>query len=740
MHLSQRKRLVGALALSAAIALIAAAVNSGMIGLLPPRLHAKNLQIAAATTHVLIDTSPSIVQQRAYPQDLGTLIKRAELLGRVLVSPPVLERVAQRTSIPSGQLGGLARTTASVPLALTEPDSERRASEIAVSRQPYKIEVQSRPTTPVLDIYTQAPTTDEAIRLANASVVELGAYMRSLAAQQGIPDDKLVALRQLGGARGGIINARASKAIAMLTFLVFFALTFAFLFGLDRLQRRRRGGPAEVEAPGNGAPAELEAPGNGALALRARRPHAVATDDWPHTTRVLPWLLAGFIAILWLVPFNAIELNMSFPIDLKLDRLVLPFVVLAWACAFVAAGRLKPRLRLTWIHVVLGALLACAFLSVVLDARYLNQTGELTLSLKQLPLLVSYVSLFVVVASGVRRTEVPAFLNYTLILAVLCSLGMIYEYRFDTNLFYQWSDKLLPGFFTVSGQVAGGAVDELGRRLVRGPADVSLEAVGMLCMAFPVALVGLLQSTNWRRRTLYALAICLLVAAMVATYRKSALLAPVSVVMTLAYFRRRELLKLAPLGMVLIVVVSAVSPGAIHSTVLQFTRSDATSVSTVDDRASDYDAVRPDVFTHLAFGRGWGSYNHQSYRILDSEILHRLIETGIFGLIALLMVPIVILLSTRKTIASREPTTAPIALIGAAVAVAFLVLCTLFDMLGFPHGPYILLYMVGLVAVAIERREPVDEPSAAPVRARKPRPRHGPQRARQPKEALLPLR
>ena len=47
---------------------------------------------------------------------------------------------------------------------------------------------------------------------------------------------------------------------------------------------------------------------------------------------------------------------------------------------------MAPRLRLTWIHAALGVFLACAFLSVVLDARYLNQTLEFDLSLKKLPL------------------------------------------------------------------------------------------------------------------------------------------------------------------------------------------------------------------------------------------------------------------------------------------------------------------------------------------------------------------
>ena len=123
--------------------------------------------------------------------------------------------------------------------------------------------------------------------------------------------------------------------------------------------------------------------------------------------------------------------------------------------------------------------------------------------------------------------------------------------------------------------------------------------------------------------------------------------------LALLYFRRRALLQFAPLGMILMVTVMILSPGALSSVADQFTRSDAKAVPTVSDRASDYDAIRPDVWTHLAFGRGWGSYNHESYRILDSEILHRTIETGVLGLLAFLLIPVAVLATARRRSARR---------------------------------------------------------------------------------------
>jgi hypothetical protein len=694
-HPFTRRRLVIGAVLSALVGLVCAGLATGTLGLLPPALKTSPLSASAARTHVLVDTpAPSIVQRRALDEDYDSLVRRAELYSRAMVSRPVLERIAKRAGLQPGSVGGSGRITADVPLAFAEPASEERAADIRVSQLPYHIEVQARPTAPIIDVYTQAPSLDEATRLGDAAAPALRDYLRGLAADQDFPQGNVASLHQLGAARGGQVNSGASLATGVLAFVIGFVFSCAVLLLIVLWFRRDY----------------LRA-----LASRLTGPRDDPEgDDWPHTTRVLPWMLAGFLAVLWLVPFNSIELAASLPIDLKLDRLVLPFVAVAWIFALVAGGRAAPRFRLTWIHAAIGLFTICAVLSVILDAGYLNRTLELDLAFKKLPLLVSYVSLFVIAASTLRRSEIPAFLSYTLILAVICAGGIIFEYRFETNLFYEWSDKLLPGPFVV-GQAGGSDFDSIGRRLVHGPADVPLEAVAMLAMALPIALVRLMQSDEWRSRILYGLAACALVAATFATYRKSALLAPVSVVLTLAYFRRRELLKLAPLGMVLAVLVSVLSPGAVSSTVQQFFRSDRLDVPTVSDRASDYDAVRPDLWSNLAFGRGWGTYNHETYRILDSEILHEAIEMGVFGLIAFLLMGLSIPLAARKTIAGRDLVSAPVALGGAATAVAFLTVAALFDVLSFPHATYIFLFTAGVVSVVIapRREEEGEKPPVA---------------------------
>ena len=73
--------------------------------------------------------------------------------------------------------------------------------------------------------------------------------------------------------------------------------------------------------------------------------------------------------------------------------------------------------------------------------------------------------------------------------------------------------------------------------------------------------------------------------------------------------------------------------------------------------------------------------------------------------------------SARKPIRSRDLHDAPVALAAAAAGVCFIVVSTLFDVMSFPHVPYIFLWMAGLLAVITTqpRPEPEPEPEPAPL-------------------------
>jgi hypothetical protein len=261
-------------AVSGCLALVSAVVAHGTVK-----------PVAAASTHVFVDTAPpSVVHRPEYP--ISALIDRAELLGRVVTSPPVVGQIERRAGVPAGQLAAEARTTAGVPDAFKEPGSEERANAIPIADRRYRIEVEARPLTPVLDIYAHAPTTAAAVRLSDAAVAALQQRLSALGDDEGVPASDRVVLRQLGASRGGIVNGGMAAAIGAITFLLVLALALV----AARYGRRRR--TARALSP---------------------RDASHADDAWPHTTRLMPWMFAVFLTMVWLVPFDKIILNVPTP-------------------------------------------------------------------------------------------------------------------------------------------------------------------------------------------------------------------------------------------------------------------------------------------------------------------------------------------------------------------------------------------------------------------------------------------
>jgi hypothetical protein len=709
-RLARRRRLAALGALSTLIATVAAVLATCSVSLLPPSLHPRQLGEAAVSTRVMLAVHPQ--QRLGTGSKLEAQARRADLVANAMSSPPVLDRIARRIGVDPETIAATTEIDIGVPAAFREPGNERRANEILNSNATYHLDIQPRPGQPVFDVYAQAPSAAEAGALTEAAIAATNAELRAIARDNGLGeamarDKRLgrpapVSLVALGVPRGGALGSKAPIEIFLLTFLTFLAIAFGLLYLAVEARRGWRGerGPA----PGVREP-----------------PAPDPADAWPHTTRVIPWLLAAFIAMLWLVPINAITISASLPIELKLDRILLPVIVVVWVLALAAGGRAAPRWRFTRIHAAIAIFVAVAFLSVIVNAVYLDHTLELAVAIKKLSLLAAFFTIFLIVASSIRPAEVRPFLTFMLAMGVICGLGIIWEYHHGTNLFYAWSAKLLPGPFHVSIDSTT-SFDEIGRPAVIGPAEISLEAVAMLAMAFPIALVRLLQSKATRQRIVYGLAACILLGAMISTYRKSALLAPLSIVLVLIAFRRREMLRLAPLGGLMVLAIPILAPNALGAIINQF-QPNRLGVSTVSDRVSDYDAIRPDLLSHPALGRGYGSYEHTSYRILDNDLLMRLVETGLIGLSAYVVMLVAIVAIAAPIIRARRPEFAGPALIAAGAATAFLVLSVLFDIMSFPHTPYLLMVLLGLFAVAMRGSDAANSAGVgAKRRTRKKRP------------------
>jgi O-antigen ligase len=356
----------------------------------------------------------------------------------------------------------------------------------------------------------------------------------------------------------------------------------------------------------------------------------------------------------------------------------------------------RPHLRGSPVHLALLLFLATAVLSVVFNAETLVGLGELDLGIKKIVLLVSYILLFAVVASSLAPLEVQRFIALLVVLSSITSVGTLVEYRTGYNPFYAFGEALLPGEAPLPGIVF--EADATGRTTILGPTSHPLALAALMALALPFALVGMLDSSG-RRKLLYALATGLILAGTLVTQRKTGAVAVGAEMLVLFAYRPRPMVRLLPVGLVLALAISVAAPGAI-GTVRDGLRPAAlfSQIST-RDRQSDYDAVAPDVAKYPVLGRGYQTYDPEKYRVLDNEYLAVLLGNGVLGVAAYLFVLVSVLFVCHRVIRSDDPVRARAALAVASGTAAVAVSSQLFDVIAFPHVPYMFMFMAG-VAVA----------------------------------------
>ena len=188
------------------------------------------------------------------------------------------------------------------------------------------------------------------------------------------------------------------------------------------------------------------------------------SDNWPHTRRPLPWLLAAFLVMIFLVPFDAIIFKVHMPANATLDRVLLILMIGVFLVSRTVNGRDGPRRRLTPVEIAMLVFGGIAVLSIVLNIDRIYQQNELGFVNKQLSQLLAYGAFFFVVIASIRPEEVPAFTRLVMALACITAVGVIYESRSGNNLFFSLSGTLLGSF----AQVAAAPTDNA-KLIISGP-------------------------------------------------------------------------------------------------------------------------------------------------------------------------------------------------------------------------------------------------------------------------------
>jgi len=450
-------------------------------------------------------------------------------------------------------------------------------------------------------------------------------------------------------------------------------------------------------------------------------PEPVEGDAWPRTRRPLPWLIAAFLVMVFLVPFEAIHPKVSLPFSSDLDRFFVALIVAVWAIGGLIGRRENVRrLRSRGWAAGLTAFVFVAVASIAVNVGRITNLGEWEFAQKKFAVLLGLVAIFAIVTVTLRVAELRPFMVLIVVLATITAAGTIYEQKTGYNVFYSTATTVLSPLATVDPAPTDISRDPRspGRPLITGPTRHALSVTSLLGMALPFAVVLAAIAPAVRRRIVWGAAACLMVAGALVTQRKSGVVVPAFALLALFALRPRQFLRLAPFGIVALVIALAASGGSFSSV---SALSGAGNKDSTLGRTGDYPAVVPDLLSNPLLGRGFGTHDSSridTYRIFDNEYLGEVYQVGALGLVAFLAMIITPLLLVRSVIRSDNPLRGPPALAAGAGCLAFGVAAALYDVLSFSQAPYLFLFLAAICTCAASVEVPVAQRSRSRSRSR----------------------
>lgn len=236
-QLWQRKGLV---AIVFVIAVFAAILTAYQVSISPPGLHKRTLEVSAASSQILVDSPKSTLVNGGSTETFNALATRAKIYGQYLSSLEARRQIARKVGVPPQTIStqGPFSPEAGATAYENQPSGER-ASELLKEGAVNRLVFSAQEGVPILSVSSQAPTTERAIALANASFQVLQDYVASLEAEDKPVSDG-VTLRELGTPQGGTLGSSNGKILMALAFLAVFALGCAAILLVPGFARRWR--------------------------------------------------------------------------------------------------------------------------------------------------------------------------------------------------------------------------------------------------------------------------------------------------------------------------------------------------------------------------------------------------------------------------------------------------------------------------------------------------------------------
>jgi hypothetical protein len=225
-----------------------------------PFLESRSFTRGVALAQVLIDSERSALTNVTY--DIAALSSRAQIFVQLVGTDEVRQQITRELGIEQSRLAIIPVVARVAGVPARNPTAGERNGELAQELLGYRLEVRAAGDLPILELSAQAPTPQEAGRLANAAAQSTIQYLERLGAVEAEANDAAppersalseadlqaiafgeVRFRQLGAAEAAEIQTGGGIAtgvvVGLATFLISAVVIF-FLAGLVRELRARR--------------------------------------------------------------------------------------------------------------------------------------------------------------------------------------------------------------------------------------------------------------------------------------------------------------------------------------------------------------------------------------------------------------------------------------------------------------------------------------------------------------------
>jgi hypothetical protein len=234
------------------VCLLIAISSVASVSLFPPAVRGKSLGYAVAGMQLYVAPPGGIVNNQ--PTDVTeNLVGQAFALADQMSSPQARSLIASNSGLPENQIAVDGPLDLDQSIFQSEPDGPKRSSQIIAQNAPYRVTITEDTALPEIGVTAQAPTPTEAVRLASATQAATSSYLTGIETRSRTPRAARMAVSSLGPISLSDTSSKDLPNVAVLTFLIAFALwsglVVATMATTRDVRRLRRGCTPDGASP-----------------------------------------------------------------------------------------------------------------------------------------------------------------------------------------------------------------------------------------------------------------------------------------------------------------------------------------------------------------------------------------------------------------------------------------------------------------------------------------------------------